>query len=74
MDIINTIYPGVIKKIVMDLRKQKVKKRDAKLKKYVLVKKSFAKKLKSFISKRKDESSKPGRFVGLMQEDRKKIH
>ena len=36
------------------------------MKKYVLVKKSFAKKLKKFISKRKDEELKPGRFIGLM--------
>ena len=42
VDIINTIYPGVIKQIVIELRKQKVKKREAKLKKYVLVRKSFA--------------------------------
>lgn len=72
MDIINTIYPGVIKKIVMELRKKKVKMRESKQKKYVVVKKSYAKKLKKFMSKRKDEVSKPGRFVGLMQEDRKK--
>jgi len=37
-----------------------------------LVKESFAKKLKKFVTKRKGEISKPGRFVGLMQEDRKK--
>ena len=41
------------------------------MKKYVLVKTSFAKKLKKFMSKRKDEKVKPGRFIGLMQEDRK---
>ena len=62
----------MIKQIVIELRKQKVKKREAKLKKYVLVKKSFAKKLKKFVTKRKGEISKPGRFIGLMQEDRKK--
>ena len=42
------------------------------MKKYVVVKKSYAKKLKKFMSKRKDEKIKPGRFIGLMQEDRKK--
>ena len=42
------------------------------MKKYVIVKKSYAKKLKKFMSKRKDEQIKPGRFIGLMQEDRKK--
>ena len=42
------------------------------MKKYVLVKKSYAEKLKKFMSKRKDEKIKPGRFIGLMQEDRKK--
>ena len=41
------------------------------MKKYVIVKKSYAKKLKKFMSKRKDEKIKPGRFIGLMQEDRK---
>lgn len=42
------------------------------MKKYVVVKKSYAEKLKKFMSKRKDEKIKPGRFIGLMQEDRKK--
>ena len=42
------------------------------MKKYLIVKSAFAKKLKKFISKRKDELIKPGRFIGLMQEDRKK--
>jgi hypothetical protein len=37
------------------LRKKKVKIREAKMKKYVVVKKSFAQKLKLFASKRKDE-------------------
>ena len=41
------------------------------MKKYVIVKKSFAKKLKNWHSKRMDEKFKPGRFIGLMQEDRK---
>ena len=41
------------------------------MKKYVLVKKNWAEKLKAFESKRKDEPLKPGRFIGLMQEDRK---
>ena len=41
------------------------------MKKYVIVKKSYAEKLKKFISKRKDEKIRPGRFIGLMQEDRK---
>ena len=41
------------------------------MKKYVLVKKNWAAKLKAFESKRKDEPVKPGRFIGLMQEDRK---
>ena len=36
------------------------------MKKYVLVKKSFASKLKKFVSKRSDEELKPGRFIGLM--------
>ena len=42
------------------------------MKKYVLVQKDWAKKLKEFESKRKDEPIKRGRFIGLMQEDRKK--
>ncbi len=42
------------------------------MKKYVIIKSAFAKKLKEFESKRKDEPIKPGRFIGLMQEDRKK--
>lgn len=42
------------------------------MKKYVLVKKSFASKLKKFVSKRSDEELKPGRFIGLMQENRTK--
>ena len=42
------------------------------MKKYVIVKKGWAAKLKKFESKRKDEPVKPGRFIGLMQEDRKK--
>ena len=41
------------------------------MKKYVIVKKSYAEKLKKFISKRKDEKIRPERFIGLMQEDRK---
>ena len=41
------------------------------MKKYVLVKKNWAEKLKAFESKRKDEPLKPGRFIGLMQKDRK---
>jgi hypothetical protein len=41
------------------------------MKKYVIVEKSYAEKLKKFISKRKDEKIRPGRFIGLMQEDRK---
>jgi hypothetical protein len=36
------------------------------MKKYVIVKKSFAKKLKNWHSKRMDEKFKPGRFIGLM--------
>ena len=71
IDIINTIHPGVMKLLVLQLRAKKVKKREAKMKKYVIVKKSFAKKLKNWHSKRMDEKFKPGRFIGLMQEDRK---
>ncbi len=71
IDIINTIHPGVMKLLVLQLRAKKVKKREAKMKKYVIVKKSFAQKLKNWHSKRKDEKFKPGRFIGLMQEDRK---
>ena len=41
------------------------------MKKYVKVKKSFATKLKTFVSKIQKESSDKGRFIGLMQEDRK---
>jgi len=66
------VYPGAIKEIVLELRKQKLAKRESKMKKYVIVKSAFAKKLKKFISKRKGELIKPGRFIGLMQEDRKK--
>ena len=56
----------------MKLREKKVQAREAKMKKYVIVKKGWAEKLKAFESKRKDEPVKPGRFIGLMQEDRKK--
>jgi len=50
----------------------KVVERDAKMKKYVLVRKKFAASLRSFESKRSTEKEKIGRFIGLMQEDRKK--
>jgi len=70
--VLNTIYPEVIPKLVKKLKSLKVVKRDAKLKKYVLVRKKFAKTLKTFESKRSSEKEKVGRFVGLMQEDRKK--
>ena len=66
------MYPGAIKKLVQKLREKKVQAREAKMKKYVIVQKSWAAKLKAFESKRKDEPVKPGRFIGLMQEDRKK--
>lgn len=42
------------------------------MKKFVLVQKKFAKSLRSFESKRVTDEEKVGRFVGLMQEDRKK--
>ncbi len=42
------------------------------MKKFVLVRKEFANTLRSFESKRADDKEKVGRFVGLMQEDRKK--
>ena len=42
------------------------------MKKFVLVRKEFANTLRSFESKRGDDKEKVGRFVGLMQEDRKK--
>lgn len=58
--------------MVLKLREKKVQAREAKMKKYVLVKKEWANKLEAFESKRKDEPIKPGRFIGLMQEDRKK--
>lgn len=54
------------------LKKLKVVERNAKLKKFVLVRKKFANSLRSFESKRADDKEKVGRFVGLMQEDRKK--
>ena len=43
------------------------------MKKYVKVKKSFATKLKTFVSKIQKKSPNQGRFIGLMQEDRKKV-
>ena len=42
VNIINTLYPGVIKKLVMKLKSKKIKKREAKLKKYVIIKESYA--------------------------------
>lgn len=42
------------------------------MKKFVLVRKKFAATLRGFESKRSTDHEKVGRFVGLMQEDRKK--
>ena len=42
------------------------------MKKYVLVRKKFAASLRSFESKRVTEKEKVGRFIGMMQENRKK--
>jgi len=69
----NTIYPNVIPKLVKELKKKKVKERHVKMKKFVLVRKKFAKTLKTFESKRSTEVEKVGRFIGMMQEDRKKV-
>ena len=72
-NIVNTIYPDVIPKLVKKLKKEKIKVREQKLKKYVLVRSKFAATLKAFESKRKDDPEKLGRFIGMMQEDRKKV-
>lgn len=71
-NILNTIYPRSIPLLVKKLKKLKIVERDAKMKKFVLVRKKFAATLKAFESKRATDPEKVGRFVGLMQEDRKK--
>ena len=71
-NILNTVYPHSIPLLVKKLKKLKVVERDAKMKKFVLVRKKFAASLRSFESKRALDQEKVGRFVGLMQEDRKK--
>ena len=71
-NILNTVYPNSIPLLVKKLKKLKVVERNAKMKKFVLVRKKFAASLRSFESKRVLDPEKVGRFVGLMQEDRKK--
>ena len=71
-NVLNTVYPNSIPMLVKKLKKLKVVERDAKMKKFVLVRKKFAASLRSFESKRAEDKEKVGRFVGLMQEDRKK--
>ena len=71
-NILNTVYPSSIPELVKSLKKLKIKERDAKMKKFVLVRKEFAATLKAFESKRATDPEKIGRFVGMMQEDRKK--
>ena len=51
LDIINTIYPGAIKELVMKLREKKVQLRESKMKKFVLVKRGWVAKLKAFEGK-----------------------
>lgn len=69
---VNTIYPDVVPLLVKKLKKLKVIERDAKMKKFVLVRKKYSTLLKAFESKRSNEKEKVGRFIGLMQEDRKR--
>lgn len=71
-NVINTLHPGVFNKLVKKLKSQKKKEREKKMKKYVKVRKKFSLALKLFVSKRKEDPEKIGRFIGLMQEDRKK--
>ena len=65
-NILNTVYPNSIPALVKKLKKLKVKERDAKMKKFVLVRKKFAATLRAFESKRSMDQEKVGRFVGLM--------
>ena len=50
-NILNTVYPNSIPLLVKKLKKLKVVERNAKMKKFVLVRKKFAASLRSFESK-----------------------